>query len=431
VEASRVPKAYWGEIKDPVHGYVYITEAEKEIIDSYPMQRLRRLRQLAGSEYVYPGANHTRFEHCIGVMYLAGKVVENPNVSRMVTDEEMDMTRIAGLMHDVGHGPFSHVFEQLLIKDLDKTHEDITSWIIEKGELSDKIAKMGYKPEEVGKLAVGKLHKSGKAFLDQIISSAVDVDKQDFIVRDTFHTGAEYGFIDVFRLIHALDVLGEDLAVEQGALSALEAFMIARIESFKSIYFHRVGRAAQIMLAMAMEKADEELGLTAFKTPEEYLAMDDYTVWAALKTCKASKSIIDDLEKRHMLKCAYERTFYEKDAMVSNIFGREVYRRQMQSEIANEAGVETEAVMIDVPTVPSVPYHHAVLMESMEIPVFSRSQVGKKTPYRLSDISKIIENLKGFINILRVYTNAADRIKVERATAKILGRIPATAKISY
>jgi len=431
VEASRVPKAYWGEIKDPVHGYVYITEAEKEIIDSYPMQRLRRLRQLAGSEYVYPGANHTRFEHCVGVMYLAGKVMENPNVSRMVTDEEMDMTRIAGLMHDVGHGPFSHVFEQLLIKDLDKTHEDITSWIIEKGELSDKIAKMGYKPEEVGKLAVGKLHKSGKAFLDQIISSAVDVDKQDFIVRDTFHTGAEYGFIDVFRLIHALDVLGEDLAVEKGALSALEAFMIARIESFKSIYFHRVGRAAQIMLAMAMEKADEELGLTAFKTPEEYLAMDDYTVWAALKTCKASKSIIDDLEKRHMLKCAYERTFYEKDAMVSNIFGREAYRRQMQSEIANEAGVETEAVMIDVPTVPSVPYHHAVLMESMEIPVFSRSQVGKKTPYRLSDISKIIENLKGFINILRVYTNAADRIKVERATAKILGRIPATAKISY
>jgi HD superfamily phosphohydrolase len=431
VEAFEVPKAYWGEIKDPVHGYVYITEAEKEIIDSYTMQRLRRLRQLAGSEYVYPGANHTRFEHCVGVMYLAGKVVENPNISRMVSDEEVDMARVAALLHDVGHGPFSHVFEQLLIRDLEKTHEDITSWIIEKGELSDKIAKMGYKPEEVGKLAVGKLHKPSKAFLDQIISSGVDVDKQDFIVRDTFHTGAEYGFIDVFRLIHALDVLGEDLAVELGALSALEAFMIARIESFKSIYFHRVGRAAQIMLAMAMEKADEELGLTAFKTPEEYLAMDDYTVWAALKKCEASKGIIDDLEHRRMLKCAYERTFYEKDAMVSNIFGREAYRRQMQKEIAKEAGVETEAVVIDVPTVPSVPYHHAVLMESMEIPVFSRSQAGKKTPYRLSDISKIIENLKGFINILRVYTNAADREKVEHATAKILGRIPTTAKISY
>jgi len=426
-----VPKAYWGEIKDPVHGYVYITENEKEIIDSYPMQRLRRLRQLAGSEYVYPGANHTRFEHCVGVMYLAGKVVENPNVSRAVNEEEADVVRIAALLHDVGHGPFSHVFEQLLIRDLDKTHEDITSWIIEKSEVSEKLAKMGYTPADVGKLAVGKLHKPEKAFLDQIISSAVDVDKQDFIVRDTFHTGAEYGFIDVFRLIHALDILDENLAVELGALSALEAFIIARIESFKSIYFHRVGRAAQIMLATAMEKANEELGLTKFQTPEEYMTMDDYTVWAALKKCEKSKQIIEDLERRKMLKCAYERTFYEKDTMISNIFGREAYRRQMQSEIAREAGVEANAVVIDVPTVPSVPYHHAVLMESMEIPVFSKTQSGGKTPYRLSDISKIIENLKGFINILRVYTDEADRERVEKATAKILGKIPSAAKISF
>jgi HD superfamily phosphohydrolase len=348
-----------------------------------------------------------------------------------VSDEEVDLARVAALLHDVGHGPFSHVFEQLLIKDLEKTHEDITSWIIEKGELSDKITKMGYNPEEAGKLAVGKLHKRGKAFLDQIISSAVDVDKQDFIVRDTYHTGAEYGFIDVFRLIHALDVLGEDLAVELGALSALEAFMIARIESFKSIYFHRVGRAAQIMLAMAMERANSELGLTAFKTPEEYLAMDDYTVWAALKKCEASKGIIDDLERRRMLKCAYERTFYEKDTMVSNIFGREAYRRQMQSEIAKEAGVEEEAVVIDVPTVPSVPYHHAVLMESMEIPVFSRTQTGGKEMQRLSEISKIFETLKGFMNILRVYTDSVNRERVERATAKILGKVPSAAKISF
>ena len=426
-----MPKAYWSEIKDPVHGYVYITENEKEIIDSYPMQRLRRLRQLAGSEYVYPGANHTRFEHCVGVMYLAGKVVENPNVSRVMNDEEADVVRVAALLHDVGHGPFSHVFEQLLIRDLDKTHEDITSWIIEKSEISDKIAKMGYTPADVGKLAVGKLQKSGKAFLDQIISSAVDVDKQDFIVRDTYHTGAEYGFIDVFRLIHALDVLDENLAVELGALSALEAFIIARIESFKSIYFHRVGRAAQIMLATAMEKANEELGLTKFQTPEEYMTMDDYTVWAALKKCEKSKQIIEDLERRKMLKCAYERTFYEKDTMISNIFGREAYRQQMQSEIAREAGVEANAVVIDVPTVPSVPYHHAVLMESMEIPVFSKTQSGGKTPYRLNDISKIIENLKGFINILRVYTDEADRERVEKATAKILGKIPSAAKISF
>jgi HD superfamily phosphohydrolase len=274
------------------------------------------------------------------------------------------------------------------------------------------------------------LHKSGKAYWDQIISSGVDVDKQDFIVRDTYHTGAEYGFIDVFRLIHALDVLGEDLAVEMGALSALEVFMIARIESFKSIYFHRVGRAGQIMLAMAMEKANEELGLTAFKTPEEYLMMDDYTVWAALKKCEKSKQIIIDLECRRMLKCAYERTFYEKDALMSNIFSRETYRRQVQAEIAKEANVELDAVIIDVPTVPSAPYHHASLVDSMEIPVFVRTTDGGKTLQRLSEVSRIFQTLQGFMNILRVYTNEVHREKVGKATSKILGKIPSAATIS-
>ena len=426
-----MPKEYWGEIKDPVHGYVYITQEEKTIIDSYPVQRLHRLRQLAGAEYVYPGANHTRFEHSVGVMYLAGMVISNPNISQHVNEDETEIIRIAALLHDVGHGPFSHVFEYLLTKNLDKTHEDLTTWIIQKSELSDMIKKAGYSPQEIGELAVGKLHKPKKAFLNQIISSTVDVDKQDFIVRDTYHTGAEYGYIDIFRLIYTLDVLGENLAVEIGALSALESLLIARIESFKSIYFHRVGRAAQIMLAMAMDKANEELGLTRFKTPEQYLAMDDYTVYTMLKNCKKSKNIINDLENRRMLKCAYEKTFYEKDTMVSNIFSRENYRRQLQLEIAEEANVETNVVMIDVPTVPSVPYEHSVLTESMEIPVFYKTPEGKKIPQRLSEISKIFETLRGFMNILRVYTTAEEREKVSEAAAKILGRIPSSAKISY
>jgi HD superfamily phosphohydrolase len=422
---------HWGEIKDPVHGYVYITEEEKMVIDSYPVQRLRRLRQLAGAEYVYPGANHTRFEHSVGVMFLAGKVVENPNISQHVDGKESRMVKIAALLHDVGHGPFSHVFEHLLIKKLGKTHEDITSWVIVKSELADILNQIGFEPKEVSRLAVGKLHKPKKTFLDQIISSAVDVDKQDFIVRDTHHTGAEYGFIDIFRIIHALDVLGENLAVDLGALSALESFIIARIESFRSIYFHRVGRAAQIMLAMAMEQADEELGLTDFKTPEEYLAMDDYTIWTALKNCEKSSKIIRNLERRRMLKCAYEKTFYEKDATVSNIFSRDVYREQLRKEIAKEAKVKAEDIIIDVPTVPSVPYHHSVVTDSMEIPVFQKLATGRKVQQKLSDFSKVFETLKGFINILRVYTDEENRVKVGNAATKVLGRIPSTAKISY
>jgi len=424
-------KNYWGEIKDPVYGYVYITEKEKEVIDSYPVQRLRRLRQLAGAEYVYPGANHTRFEHSVGVMYLAGKVVENPNVSQIVNEEDVEAVRIAGLLHDLGHGPFSHVFEHLLTKKLGKTHEDITVWIIKNSELKDVISRLGHKPEYIAEMAAGSLSESQKAFLNQIVRSSIDVDKLDFVVRDTYHTGAEYGFVDIFRLIHSFDVLDGNLAVDMGALSTLESFIIARIESFKSIYFHRVGRAAQIMLATALEKADPELGLSAFKTPEEYLAMDDYTVWTMLKNCKKSSQIIKDLERRKMLKCAYEQTFYVKDKTVSNIFSAEEFRKQIRDKIAEKANVEPDTIIIDVPTVPSVPYHHSMFMEPMEIPVFSKTRDGKKEVRRLSEISGIFEVLKGFINILRVYTSEKNRARVAEAASKVLGEIPSSAKISY
>jgi len=424
-------RRYWGEIKDPVYGYVYITEAEKEIIDSFPVQRLRRLRQLAGTEFVYPGANHTRFEHSVGVMHLAGLLSENPNLSQVLSEDEVQIIRIAALLHDVGHGPFSHVFEHILTKFLNKTHEDMTTWIIQKSELRDVINKLGYSSNMIGKLAVGLLHKPSRAYMDQIIRSAVDVDKLDFIVRDTYHTGAQYGYVDIFRLIHMLDILNENLAIDLGALSALESFILARIESFRSIYFHRVGRAVQIMLATAMEEAKDELGLTDFKSPEQYLALNDYTMWTMLKECKKSKAIIENLERRRLLKCVYDQTFYMKDKTVSSIFSVEEIRNQIRDQIASEAKVEPRSVVIDVPTLPSVPYQHSVLLEPMEIPVFHKTRDGQKIPQRLSEISAIFDVLRGFMNILRVYTDEKHREQVGSAAAKLLGRTPSSAKISY
>ncbi|UCG44911.1 MAG: HD domain-containing protein [Candidatus Bathyarchaeota archaeon] len=423
-------RQYWGEIKDPVLGYVYITEIEKEIIDSFPVQRLRRLRQLAGTEFVYPGANHTRFEHSIGVMHLAGLLSENPHLVQVLSEDEVKIVRIAALLHDVGHGPFSHVFEHILTRFLRKTHEDMTAWIVQKSELKDIISRCGFNPNTIGALAVGALHRRGKAFMDQIIRSAIDVDKLDFIVRDTYHTGAQYGYVDIHRLIHMTDVLDENLSIDLGALSALESFILARIESFRSIYFHRVGRSVQIMLAVAMEAAKDELGLTEFQSPERYLSLNDYIMWTKLKECEKSRGIMEDLERRRLLKCVYDQTFYMRDKTVSSIFSVDQIRNEIRDQIASAADVESTAVMIDVPTVPSVPYRHSAFMEPMEIPVF-RKTGDQKVSQRLSEISGIFDVLRGFINILRVYTDAKHREKVGAAAAKVLGRTPTSAKISY
>jgi HD superfamily phosphohydrolase len=364
-------------------------------------------------------------------MHLAGKLAENQNLSQLLSEEEIQLIRLACLLHDVGHGPFSHVFEHLLVKFLDKTHEDMTRWLIQESELKDIINSVGYNPDDVAKLAVGELRRPKRAFLDQVIQSAVDIDKLDFVVRDTYHTGAQYGYVDIFRLIHMMDVLGENLAVDVGALSALESFVLARLESFRSIYFHRVGRAAQLMLATAMEQAKDELGLIEFNEPEDYLKLTDYTVWTKLRECKKSEKIMKDLERRKMLKCAYDRTFHVKDKMVPSIFCVDEVREQVRNKIASEAGVEPEAIMIDVPTVPSVPYHHSDLLEPMEIPVFQKTRTGEKIPLRLSDISSVFDVLKGFINILRVYTDEKYVDQVSIAAANIIGGTPSSAKISF
>ncbi|MEM4246374.1 MAG: HD domain-containing protein, partial [Candidatus Bathyarchaeia archaeon] len=243
-----------GLIKDPLYGYIRISEFEKEIIDTMPFQRLRRIRQLSGAEYVYPAANHTRFEHSLGSLHLAGLICEN--MPRELDGVDVESLKTAALLHDLGHGPFSHIFDPILIKYLSKTHEDMTEWLIRESEVSEVLGKR-LDPSRVSRLAVGRLGEGGRPFMDQVISSAFDVDKMDFVVRDSYHTGAEYGYTDIYRLIYNMDVCDNILTINSSALSTLEAFLLARLESFKTIYFHRASRAAQIMLVKALERARE------------------------------------------------------------------------------------------------------------------------------------------------------------------------------
>jgi len=418
-----------GFIKDPVHGYIRINKIERAIIDSYPVQRLRRIRQLAGSEFVYPAANHTRFEHVLGAMYLAGVLGEALPVE--LTTRQKQELRLAALLHDIGHGPFSHVFEPLMIRHLGKTHEDLVPWLVAETEISSKLEKAGLNPKSIGQLAIGRLGDKRRPFLDQVISSSVDVDKMDFLVRDSFHTGAGYGSIDVNRLLYTMDVLDGNLAVDGTAVATLESFLLARLESFRTVYFHRTSRAVQIMIVKALEAAKDELGLLTFDEPMDYLKLDDYNVWSNLKDCKKSMRIIHDLETRRLLKCAYERTVFAREEIVSNVISNEKVRDEMEEEIARKARVSEEDVFIDVPSLSSVPYHHAAEIQPMDIPVFRRSATGKKQLVQRSDISRVVGVLRTFMNLVRVYTWEEHRSKVEVASRQILGEVPVSGKISY
>jgi len=421
------PTKYWGFIKDPLYGYIRITEQERSIIDTAPVQRLRRIRQLSGAQYAYPAANHTRFEHSLGTMHLAGILADSlPSLSR----EEKVKVKLASLLHDVGHGPYSHLFETLLSKYLGKTHEDMSLWIIRESEVGQALERIGLDPEEVGLISVGRLARPDKPFLNQIIRSSVDVDKMDFLLRDSYHTGASYGTIDIFSLIYTMDILDGNLAVDATALSTLETFLLARLESFRAIYFHRTTRAAQIMLIKALEKAKDELNLFKSISIQEYLQLDDQTLWEMLKHSR-SRDIIMDLDNRRLLKCAYEKTFFVRDQLVTNIFNNEAVRREIEEEIACKAGVPAEEVTIDVPSLPSVPYHYAIDVEPMNIPIFYKSKTGEKIPQRLGEISRIVDSLRVFLNIMRIYTREDYREKVRKASVDVLGEAPLSSLVSY
>ncbi len=419
----------WGFIKDPIHGYIQINGTERAVIDTYPIQRLRRIRQLAGSEFVYPAANHTRFEHVLGAMYLAG--VLGTALPADLSDHHVEQLRLAALLHDIGHGPFSHVFEPLMIRHLGKTHEDLVPWLVNETEIADKLEKAGFNPKTLGRLAVGRLADKKRPFLDQVISSSVDVDKMDFLVRDSFHTGAGYGSIDVHRLLYTMDILDGNLSVDGTAVATLESFLLARLESFRTIYFHRASRAVQIMIVKALEAAKDELALLDFDEPADYLRLDDYKVWADLRECKQSRKIMQDLENRRLLKCSYERTLYAREELVSNVITKDSVREEIQKELARKARVPEDDVVIDVPTLPSVPYHHAVEIQPMDIPVFERGPGGKKQQVQLSEISRIVGVLQTFMNLVRVYTREQYRSRVEVASKQILGETPVSGRISY
>jgi len=253
----------------------------------------------------------------------------------------------------------------------------------------------------------------------------------DFVVRDSYHTGAGYGSVDVFRLIYTMDILDGNLAVDVTALPTLESLILARLESFKAIYFHRACRAVQMMLLKALEAAKDDLAILQAKTPDEYLDWDDYTVWSKLWVNPRSREIVREIAARRLLKCAYERTFYAKDELASSVFTKENVRLKLEEEIASKAKVPLADVGIDVPTLPSVPYHYAMEIGPIDIPIFSKTRSGEKIPQKITNISKVLDDLRVFMNIVRVYTKEEYRKQVEDAAVDVLGEPSLSHVLSY
>ena len=262
------------EIRDPIHGFIGVYPHERQIIDTIEFQRLRRIHQLGLTHYVYHGAEHSRFGHSIGVMHLAGRAVNSlvernldlVKVALKWSEGNLDyekrrlvlLARLAGLVHDVGHAPFSHTGEAELFSGGDR-HEGHGAAIIRNSTIGEIINSdpecqaYSIDKDDVADLVVGKATLPA-GFVQELIDSPWDVDKMDYLLRDSRYCGVQYGTFDLGRILNTLTLDGDPesgslkLAIEEGGLHALEAFVLARYYMFTQIYFHDVRRAYDLVL---------------------------------------------------------------------------------------------------------------------------------------------------------------------------------------
>ena len=404
------------DIIDPIHDFVRVYDNELKIIDTPIFQRLRRIRQLSGAHLIYPGAQHTRFEHSLGVMHIASMAGQALAEKGVVSSDDIQNLRLAGLLHDIGHGPFSHLFEEIFEEKRKISHEDLGRDIILKTEIGDIISKNGFDKKLITKLAFGD---SKLQFMNEIISGVLSADIMDYLLRDGYFTGAEHAKIDHHRLTHSLDVYKNKLALDKSSLVNFETMMISRFQMFKAVYFHKTVRAGEVMLLEAMDLAEDELGLSSMNL-DEYLQLSDDVILAKLlnlpehnSKLKASKKIATDYLNRNLFKSVFEST----------LTGKAITKKRMhelREEISKKSKIDINEIFVDSSNTPSIPLSPSK-KESKSIILLEND--GNKTTAKEMLISQIqlVSAMSGFMKILRVYTPAKNRKKVEMAAKSILG----------
>jgi len=273
------------EIRDPVHGFVERSRLEEKIIDAQVFQRLRRIRQLAMANLVYPGALHTRFDHSIGVMHVADKQARQLLPYRDYREYKR-IIRLAALLHDVGHGPFSHVSEDILelytdtnkvkLQEKKEIHELITYDILERDPELSGIISQQERSEVIGLLK----GETGEPLIHNIISGPLDADKQDYLLRDSYFCGVKYGIFDMDRLIGTLmavpDPQGRILAASNDGVYAIEQFVLAKYHMAKQVYFHRLRLITDAMIVRALSLGIEQDNLAWLRRLYTYDGSDEY-----------------------------------------------------------------------------------------------------------------------------------------------------------
>jgi HD superfamily phosphohydrolase len=399
--------------RDPVHNIISLSESDPvdrlliDLIDSPEFQRLRRIRQLGLALYTYQGAEHSRFTHSLGVMHLMTRALERLRRDVDVSEEARCAGRAAALLHDIGHGPFSHVIEKVL----GLRHEQRTLDILLDARTRIHQVLTAYDPELPARIASVYEYTFKPAFVCQLVSSQLDVDRSDYLLRDSLMTGAKYGNYDLEWILSHLrvDPAGERLFVEREGLYAVEEYLQARYYMFRQVYFHRTLRSAEAVLISALRRAVElhAAGNLRFVIPgsvferilrrenldvPEYLQLDDHDLFFYIKQWSA-----------------------EPDALLSDLAARFIHRRLFKTidlafagdrveEFTERARAVVEAAGFDptfyfvADSASDIPYYgyYAPDASVAKANIYVESHPPLREVREISEISHVVRGLRGY-----------------------------------
>ena len=342
-------------IRDPIHGNIKIKGYIAELLESPEVQRLYNIKQLGFAHLVFPGAHHTRLEHSLGAYHIASQISETLNIE----DDRRNMVTCAALLHDIGHGPFSHTLESILLEKFGVDHIDLTEELIlgeyeifdskEKKFIQSPSAAQILSKNDVDKAEIvniirGKTYK--KSYLGQILNSTIDVDQLDYLLRDAYYTGVAYGMIDIERLLQTLMIHEDNLTIKRKGVGVVENILMARGLMYSSVYFHKTARIAELMLSKAIEEIPDP-------EPFEFFRMTDAELVSRLKRMgDFQQEIVTRLKYRALFKQAYSASVHDLDEQALGVI-RDLedvtYRRQKERELEHVFDIPQGHLIIDIP----------------------------------------------------------------------------------
>jgi HD superfamily phosphohydrolase len=405
------------QIKDPIHGYINLSEVEKELIDHRMTQRLRYVKGPAGLSLVYPGADIALLGRTLGFLYMTRTFLEYLGG----TLEEIQKGRLASYMLMLANGPWANVMEEYLTARGTPPLK-LTKALLENTEVGEIIEKHGFSKSEIQDVLEKGVPIKGVRL--DIKSCPINPELIDDLERDSYFAGVDYAQLEFHRLFDSTRIAKNKIAVERGSLFTLEAYLSAAINMFDAVYFHKTVRAAELMLLRVLEEAGSQIFPSPIDSTKEFFRYDDLTVLSRLLHVSPSESeelkeasrIFSDYNSRCLIKLVSARAI--SDPLFLNKLSTPDGLFAIEKEIAEGADIDARNVYIDFPDRPSVTFYPGKF-DLDEIALFERGSGGYEF-WKLSDLSLLARSFSRILKPVRVYTTRGYRSKLKKSADHVL-----------